>query len=72
MATKHALLSASSSDRWIHCPPSARLSETYADTRSTTATRLPSEGTVVLGNESATVIFMPTLSASDALRKDGT
>jgi hypothetical protein len=31
MATKHALLSASSSDRWIHCPPSARLSETYED-----------------------------------------
>ena len=28
---KHALLSASSSDRWIHCPPSARLSETYED-----------------------------------------
>ena len=27
----HALLSASSSDRWIHCPPSARLCETYAD-----------------------------------------
>ncbi len=31
MAIKHALLSASSSDRWIHCPPSARLSETYED-----------------------------------------
>lgn len=31
MGTKHALLSASSSDRWIHCPPSARLSETYED-----------------------------------------
>ena len=29
--SKHALLSASSSDRWIHCPPSARLSETYED-----------------------------------------
>ena len=28
---KHALLSASSSDRWIHCPPSARLSENYED-----------------------------------------
>ena len=27
----HALLSASSSDRWLHCPPSARLCETYAD-----------------------------------------
>ena len=27
----HALLSASSADRWLHCPPSARLCETYAD-----------------------------------------
>ena len=28
---KHALLSASSSHRWLNCPPSARLSENYAD-----------------------------------------
>jgi len=27
----HALLSASSSDRWLHCPPSARLCESYED-----------------------------------------
>ena len=27
----HALLSASASDRWLHCPPSARLCETYED-----------------------------------------
>lgn len=27
----HALLSASSSDRWLHCPPSARLCESYDD-----------------------------------------
>lgn len=27
----HAILSASSSDRWLHCPPSARLCETYQD-----------------------------------------
>jgi len=27
----HAVLSASSSDRWLHCPPSARLCESYAD-----------------------------------------
>ena len=27
----HALLSASSSDRWLHCPPSARLCETCED-----------------------------------------
>lgn len=31
MPKKHALLSASSSDRWIHCPPSARLSESCED-----------------------------------------
>lgn len=32
MAAKaHAILSASSSDRWLHCPPSARLCETYDD-----------------------------------------
>ena len=28
---RHALLSASSSDRWLHCPPSARLCEGYED-----------------------------------------
>ena len=27
----HAILSASSPDRWLHCPPSARLCETYED-----------------------------------------
>lgn len=27
----HAILSTSSSDRWLHCPPSARLCETYED-----------------------------------------
>ena len=27
----HAVLSASSSDRWLHCPPSARLCESYDD-----------------------------------------
>lgn len=32
MAPKgHALPSASSSDRWLHCPPSARLCESYDD-----------------------------------------
>jgi len=30
-AKKHALLSASSSERWLHCPPSARLCESYDD-----------------------------------------
>ena len=27
----HSILSASSSARWLHCPPSARLCETYED-----------------------------------------
>ena len=31
MATKHAVLSASASDRWLHCTPSARLCENYED-----------------------------------------
>jgi hypothetical protein len=31
MANKHAILSASSSERWLNCPPSARLCETYDD-----------------------------------------
>ena len=30
----HALLSASSSHRWLACPPSARLCENYEDTGS--------------------------------------
>lgn len=30
----HAILSASSSDRWLHCPPSARLCESYDDNGS--------------------------------------
>lgn len=34
MARKHAVLSASSSDRWMHCPPSARLCESYPDVSS--------------------------------------
>lgn len=31
---KHALLSASSADRWMHCPPSARLTASLPDTTS--------------------------------------
>ena len=34
MPGKHAVLSASSSERWIHCPPSARLCENYDDVSS--------------------------------------
>ena len=32
--TAHAILSASSSDRWLHCPPSARLNEKVPDESS--------------------------------------
>ncbi len=32
--SKHALLSASSSHRWLNCPPSARLCESYEDVAS--------------------------------------
>lgn len=35
----HALLSASASHRWLHCPPSARLEETLPDTTSEAANR---------------------------------
>ena len=34
---QHALLSASSSARWIHCPPSVRLSEDTPETTSSYA-----------------------------------
>ena len=35
--TNHALLSASSSDRWLNCPPSARLNAGPESTVSTYA-----------------------------------
>ena len=34
---KHALLAASSSERWLACPPSARLTENYPDSESSYA-----------------------------------
>ena len=34
MPTNHALLSASSSSRWINCPPSARLGEDFPNKSS--------------------------------------
>ncbi len=33
-ANSHAVLSASSADRWLHCPPSVRLSEEFEDKES--------------------------------------
>lgn len=33
----HALLSASAAERWLNCPPSARLCESYEDTKSSYA-----------------------------------
>lgn len=33
-ANSHAVLSASSADRWLHCPPSVRLSERFEDNGS--------------------------------------
>lgn len=42
MPDKHAVLSASSSDRWLHCPPSARLCERVEEKPSSYA----AEGTV--------------------------
>ena len=32
--SEHAVLSASSANRWLHCPPSVRLSEGYMDKAS--------------------------------------
>ncbi|CDG04263.1 DUF2800 domain-containing protein [Lactococcus lactis] len=34
MTKKHAVLSASSSNRWLHCPPSVRLSESFENKSS--------------------------------------
>lgn len=36
-ARAHALLSASAADRWMHCPPSARLADQYPQTTSSYA-----------------------------------
>lgn len=36
-ARAHAVLSASAADRWMHCPPSARLAERYPQTSSSYA-----------------------------------
>ena len=53
MAAKaHAILSASSSDRWLHCPPSARLCETYEDKGSDYA----AEGTDLYENAGESIL----------------
>jgi hypothetical protein len=68
MAAKaHAILSASSSDRWLHCPPSARLCETYEDKGSDYA----AEGTDAhaLGEyKLKTALGMPAEDPTDSLK----
>lgn len=68
MAAKaHAILSASSSDRWLHCPPSARLCETYEDKGSDYA----AEGTDAhaLGEyKLKTALGMPADDPTDSLQ----
>lgn len=68
MATKaHAILFASSSDRWLHCPPSARLCETYEDKGSDYA----AEGTDAhaLGEyKLKTALCMPADNPTDSLK----
>ena len=68
MAAKaHAILSASSSDRWLHCPPSARLCETYEDKGSDYA----AEGTDAhaLGEHKLkTALGLPSDDPTDSLK----
>ena len=68
MAAKaHAILSASSSDRWLHCPPSARLCETYEDKGSDYA----AEGTDAhaLGEHKLkTALGLPSEDPTDSLK----
>ena len=68
MAAKaHAILSASSSDRWLHCPPSARLCETYEDKGSDYA----AEGTDAhaLGEHKLkTALGLPSEDPTDTLK----
>ena len=63
----HAILSASSSDRWLHCPPSARLCETYEDKGSDYA----AEGTDAhaLGEHKLkTALGLPSDDPTDSLK----
>ena len=66
-AKAHAILSASSSDRWLHCPPSARLCETYEDKGSDYA----AEGTDAhaLGEHKLkTALGLPSDDPTDSLK----
>ena len=68
MAAKaHAILSASSSDRWLHSPPSARICETYEDKGSDYA----AEGTDAhaLGEyKLKTALGLPSEDPTDSLK----
>ncbi len=68
MAAKaHVILSASSSDRWLHCPPSARLCKTYEDKGSDYA----AEGTDAhaLGEHKLkTALGLPSEDPNDSLK----
>ena len=60
MTREHALLSASSAERWLNCTPSARLAENYEDTTSPYA----AEG--ILAHELAEAILTYELEKTDA------
>ena len=64
MARKHALLSASSAERWLNCTPSARLAESYEDTTSPYA----AEGT--LAHDLAETLLMIQLEGESPWLKE--
>ncbi|GHU53465.1 hypothetical protein FACS1894132_05690 [Clostridia bacterium] len=59
-SAKHSLLSPSASHRWINCPPSARLTESYSDTGSAYA----NEGTLAHSVAEAKLKYRLGLSKS--------
>lgn len=58
MPDKHAFLSASSSDRWIHCPPSAKLNALIAD-KQTSFTQEGTEAHLVCEYELKKMLGQP-------------
>ena len=56
---KHALLSASKAERWLNCPPSARLEEKFNETHPPKTSIYAEEGT--LAHELANVILLHEL-----------